>query len=1526
MLFKIKVCLKNALQNIFPKINLSKKINILNTVKSLSVFILFFFGFVTLLPTVTFAQKQVSTAKKVPIKKKERSEKVMENLTFAKPVERADEAEHDGPQERLDYEFNRTKNPQNNTVPKFMMLQALKQYDKSVFEQKVGLERMPSLNSINKVAGVNGINTPIGSLTWTERGPNKSTGPGNDNNPSISGRSDAIWIDLDATKPNQAFVGSNNGGLWTCTDITQASPAWTYIDNFANIAISSICQDPTNTNIMYFGTGEKLSRVLGGGIWKSIDHGVTWNFLSNTTSFYNVTKVLCDKMGNLYVGMVQYVKTGSNFTNGGLMRSIDGGTNFTDITPTVHSINSRQVSDMVYDASIDRMGVYMGYQYTGETQGYCYGSPSTIASGSWNTPANLTVGLGLFAQPNNKATRIRQTVMSAKGGKVWALQGYSGGTASVNGGSYTNLYYSADGGATWTQRGQSITSSFFDAGQNWYALGIDCDPQQPATNVVIGGLNPFKSTNGGATFNQVARWTGSFQGGPVAQYVHADIHNIYYNTTAAGLNRVICMDDGGINYSADGGTTWTDRNAGLRTFEFYSVATNPSDANNYLAGAQDNGSHQFTQPGLGPTFQVSGGDGAFVAIDQLTPNNQITAYVYNVYFVCTDKGVNLNNSFTDVSIDNTGEFINPFDLDGKTKKLYSSTSAGQFLRWDDPFTTQNTFPKITVPAISGYVISAITVSPNLNNTIYLAAGGIVVKATNANTASPTFTTITPPATTAGSNISSIVVGPQSNDQDLVVTSSSYGTKKVFISSDGGINWTDITGDLPDMPVNWAAFFAGSNTQITLATNLGVWFTSQVNGTSTHWLADAGIPKVECRMLKYSDATNTLALATYGRGLWTAKTSTTPKISFYPALLATSKSAGIASANCRMYFDYSDSVQISDLPTGAATVTLSVLSGGTAIPGADFDFTTNGSFTSPSKTIVFNSANYRNKIPITIRVYNNKNKNAVVPLTVNLGIAVTGNTDAQKSMANQNLLINLTDNLVPIPTTTTTSQTVWTEDWEAWPNSKSDWVFLPDLSNAPISAALFAPSAIASCSTQEITNITVELFSTDAFGNLAFCGSNATNSNPLFYRTINGRDNYYANMKVTFDYISLNGSDNNKLVYSKDNGLTWITIQNFPTQNTLKNVTVAIPTTLNNANFLLGWSSAGSNLSGFGIDDISFIADITPPIIETAVSSATNYYLNSGIDIDAYSNNNNILANISNPSADLGCVTAAVENAGNIWPTYFNGTRSQKTFVLTPEKNASGTTYSATFYFTNAELAGHSPSNLKLAKTEASSIASSTSTNTIALIPTTTTYNTTGVTFTGSFTGFSRYFLIDQFVVLPIKIETFTGSLVEHNIILNWRTSSEFNNKEFDVQWCMDGINFTTIGIVASKGNSSIDVDYTYTHNHPANGVNYYRLKQQDKDGHIAYSAIVAIRVTDSPVTEPFLYPNPAKKSITINLGTLVPQMDLELYNADMHLLRKQNLSGAGQTTKIDISQLPSGVYFIQINKNGSKIILRFIKD
>ena len=97
------------------------------------------------------------------------------------------------------------------------------------------------------------------------------------------------------------------------------------------------------------------------------------------------------------------------------------------------------------------------------------------------------------------------------------------------------------------------------------------------------------------------------------------------------------------------------------------------------------------------------------------------------------------------------------------------------------------------------------------------------------------------------------------------------------STNGGTTFTNIEGNLPDMPVYWG-MFAPPGAQLSgttgggiiLGTDLGVWTTSVVNGVFTQWMANnSGLANVPVYMIKYRPANTSLVAATHGRGLYTA---------------------------------------------------------------------------------------------------------------------------------------------------------------------------------------------------------------------------------------------------------------------------------------------------------------------------------------------------------------------------------------------------------------------------------------------------------------------------------------------------------------------------------------------------------------------------------------------------------------------------------------------------------------------------------
>src|SRR5690606_30626021 len=146
----------------------------------------------------------------------------------------------------------------------------------------------------------------------------------------------------------------------------------------------------------------------------------------------------------------------------------------------------------------------------------------------------------------------------------------------------------------------------------------------------VGGIDLHKSTNGGASWSQVSHWYGGF-GFPE---VHADQHAIAFRPGFP--TEAVFSHDGGITYTADADATqptWVNRNNNYNVTQFYAGAIHPNEGSNVmLAGAQDNGTQRFSQPGAHATQEVYGGDGAYTFIDQDQPALSIASYVYNRYY------------------------------------------------------------------------------------------------------------------------------------------------------------------------------------------------------------------------------------------------------------------------------------------------------------------------------------------------------------------------------------------------------------------------------------------------------------------------------------------------------------------------------------------------------------------------------------------------------------------------------------------------------------------------------------------------------------------------------------------------------------------------------------------------------------------------------------------------------------------------------------------------------------------------------
>ncbi len=708
--------------------------------------------------------------------------------------------------------------------------------------------------------------------SWIERGPN-----------NVAGRVRALMFDPNDPSAKKVWAGSVSGGLWYNNDITNPDSSWNSVGDFwANLAISCIAFDPSNTQIFYVGTGEgwmNADAVRGFGVWRTSDGGINWTHLDNTINFHTIQKIVVTSTGRVIIGSDQGIYVSDDVTSSWTLK----------------------LPGFVSDIEIASNGVIFA-AFDGTT------NDIYISSDNGENWTGKTL--------DGTSDRIEIATAPSNPNIIYAI--------SANGKNVGWFKKSVDGGVSWidktipkymTQSCTMSTTDDFTRGQAWYDLILAVHPTSPDT-VFVGGIDVNKSTDGGQTWSTITYWTGA-----CAPYSHADQHAIAFRP--GYNNELITGSDGGVSYSPDAGSviepSFTVMNKGFNITQFYAGAMHPDALKHYfLAGAQDNGSHKFKNSGINTTIQVTGGDGAFCFIDQTNPDIQITSYVYNNFYISKDGG----NTFRELQSDNTGRFINPAGYDNNLHILYSALNDQSLNRIKD-IETNPQAESISVNL--GSTASHIKVSPYTtgSSTLFVGTGaGRVFKITNADGDNPNVNEIT--GSFPNGNVSCIEIG--ANENELIVTFSNYGVSSVWYTNDGGNTWTEKEGDLPDMPVRWALFNPNNRNEVLLATEVGVWATTDFSVSTPNWVSSvSGLANVRTDMLLLRTSDNEILAVTHGRGLFTSDAFSTIDQNSLQAFFSVDGTTTIFPGS---------TVQFQDLSTGTPTTWNWEFEGGNPSTSAD----------------------------------------------------------------------------------------------------------------------------------------------------------------------------------------------------------------------------------------------------------------------------------------------------------------------------------------------------------------------------------------------------------------------------------------------------------------------------------------------------------------------------------------------------------------------------------------------------------------
>lgn len=641
------------------------------------------------------------------------------------------------------------------------------------------------------------------------------------------GRIDAIAFD--PADSNTIWVGAPSGGLWKTSN---GGNTWTVLtDQLPTLGISAIAIHPSNPNIIYIGTGDGIAPSYSSsysiGILKSKDGGQTWDstgMIFGLQQLQNITKILINpKNPNVLLAS----------TGNGIWKSNDGGNSWSQSVPG-------DFNDLVFKPGDEHI------VYASTDQFY-------VSTDTGNTFNLVTAGL-----PSASASgKMKIAVSNANPSMVWVLAASAiSGPApwgSYGPGTFLGLYQSANSGSTFTQitstpnlLSRSITTTS-NEGTGLYCLDIAVSPNS-VNELYVGGYRIFKSTDGGNTWN--INTSEVFD--PNHPYVHGDIQTLEWRG-----NQLYVGCDGGVYRSNDTGSTYLDLSDGIATSMVFKLGVHDSIPTKTMCGTQDNGTMLYKPSGSWP--QSLGGDGW---------SGHFHPTIDSVIYTSTANGKIFKS--LDGGITETEIAAGPRAADGVQYAYFSPFEMAKY----DPDILYIAFSNVYKSTNGGGTWNALssgstsdvrfmTLSTNEPGKLYIATKTKIYRTNNdgglwsiAYTGLPTNIV----------DISSIYCKPNQADTIWATFSGYVSGQKVYRSNDGGASWTNVSANLPNIPMNCIVHEIGSAGGLYVGTDLGVYYT---NDTISSWIPfNNGLPKAIVNDLKIVyGSTNKIKAGTYGRGVW-----------------------------------------------------------------------------------------------------------------------------------------------------------------------------------------------------------------------------------------------------------------------------------------------------------------------------------------------------------------------------------------------------------------------------------------------------------------------------------------------------------------------------------------------------------------------------------------------------------------------------------------------------------------------------------
>jgi len=724
-------------------------------------------------------------------------------------------------------------------------------------------------------------NSPFKSLSWSHIGPN-----------NVSGRCTDIAVLTPRGKTYTIYVATASGGVWkTVNEGTTWEPIF---EMEASTSIGDIAIAPTNPDIVWVGTGEAnifRSSQTGIGIYKSTDAGKTWTHmgLDDTNTIARIV-VHPENPDIVYVAA-----SGHEWTDNaerGVFKTTDGGTTWNKIlyisekTGAIDLVMDPSSSDTLYAAMWQRIRFHWndprnmpGYSESGIFK-------STDGGTTWN-PINDGLPEGKFrgrigldiahSNPNVIYAFVDNYELAREPTEEELADSYGIPSSGFIKGA--TVYRSDDKGGSWSQvSGPTEEMKQYmerhSSTYGWVFGQMRVDPNDENTIYTM-GLSLNVSNDGGKTFRRL-------------RGMHGDHHGLWIDP--GNSDYLINVNDGGIVISYDKGLTWRQFTDNLPVCQFFNIAYDMDSPFRVYGSMQDHGSYRgqvIKNQGMSGTdaegfrtvgFESApGGEGSSHAIDPTNPN-----IVYSAGFYGTISRADLSSTgpearknilpqqFEDEA-PLRGQWVAPFIISPHNSNiiyhgmqyLFRSLDCGDTWERISPDLTYNI--KSEMGDIPYQTIFAISESPLKYGLIYVGTDDGKVHVTKDGGKSWQEIMTGLPYRKWVSRI----VASQYDQSTVYMTQNGKreddATAYVWMSTDYGQTWQDISGNIPCGPVNVIREDSIDRNILYVGTDIGVYVSSDAGKT---WnVLGNNLPSCFVQDLIVHPRDNVVVIATHGRGMW-----------------------------------------------------------------------------------------------------------------------------------------------------------------------------------------------------------------------------------------------------------------------------------------------------------------------------------------------------------------------------------------------------------------------------------------------------------------------------------------------------------------------------------------------------------------------------------------------------------------------------------------------------------------------------------